>query len=106
MTMMSFLIVAFIFMSSENEAEDKGRISRYLESGGALPGKYNVKFYVNEAYVGQAFIEIKEGNESAILCKNSDILFNRKVTLVPKQRFSQAFMIVVKLKKNLMLVGS
>ena len=74
----------FIFTSSANEVEDKRRISRYLESGGALPGKYNVKFYVNEAYVGQEFIEIKEGNEGAILCKNSDILFNRKVTLIPE----------------------
>ncbi|HGE6060284.1 TPA: fimbria/pilus outer membrane usher protein [Vibrio cholerae] len=74
----------FIFTSSENKAEDKDRISRYLESGGALPGKYNVKFYVNEAYVGQAFIEIKEGSESTVLCKNSDILFSRKVTLVPE----------------------
>ena len=91
----------FIFTSSANEVEDKRRISRYLESGGALPGKYNVKFYVNEAYVGQEFIEIKEGNEGAILCKNSDILFNRKVTLIPEAEVQPGIYDCAEIEKKL-----
>ncbi|MBE4605682.1 fimbria/pilus outer membrane usher protein [Vibrio navarrensis] len=76
----------FIFTKDGDNKDSQEKISEYFQSNAILPGKYSVNFYVNNTYIDNVMVEIKEQQGVTTLCKNSDIFFSDKLALNDKAK--------------------